>query len=211
MNLSSGADTHKSESLIPQRSRGHQPPAQSLSVIAQRWRDHASWAAEAARIGTDLPSVVRAALEMMIAAGIIEQPEPKTMTAWDGPSWRASAKDYHEQRASRRTSETINPERLAHLRRLMADDISINRAWHELEADRTAPKATVEALMFSLRRGINELTQPSTLRRLSTLDEYQLEDVCLRVQAFQQRIAPAWSAADVDLLISAWRKFHGQR
>ena len=134
---------------------------------------------------------------------------PKTMTTWDGPSWRASAKEYHEQRASRRTSEVISLERLAHLRRLMADDISIDRAWHELEADRTAPKATVDALMFSLRRGINDLTQPNTLRRLSTLYEHQLEDVCLRVQAFQQRIAPAWSAADVDLLISAWRKFRG--
>jgi hypothetical protein len=99
--------------------------------------------------------------------------------------------------------------RLERLRRLMDDDVSIE--WHELEADRTAPKATVDALMFSLRRGINELTQPSTLRRLSTLDEYQLEDVCLRVQAFQQRIAPTWSAADVDWLISAWRKFREPR
>jgi hypothetical protein len=32
------------------------------------------------------------------------------MTTWDGPSWRASAKDYHEQRASRRTSETRRAE-----------------------------------------------------------------------------------------------------
>ena len=182
-----------------------------LAVVSTAAHDGVWWAEEAAGAGADWSGVVAAALEMMVAAGIIEQPEPKTMTTWDGPSSRASAKDYHEQRASRRTSETISLERLAHLRRLMADDISIDRAWHELEADRTAPKATVEALMFSLRRGINELTQPSTLRRLSTLDEYQLEDVCLRVQAFQQRIAPAWSAADVDLLISAWRKFRGQR
>jgi hypothetical protein len=178
----------------------------STAVHDREW-----WAEEAVHAGTDWYGVVTAALEMLVTAGIIEQPEPKTMTTWDGPSWRASAKDYYEQRASRRTSETISRERLAHLRRLMADDSSIDRAWHELEADRTAPKATVDALMFSLRRGINELTQPSTLRRLSTLDEYQLEDVCLRVQAFQQRIAPAWSAADVDLLISAWRKFRGQR
>ena len=178
----------------------------STAVHDREW-----WAEEAVHAGTDWYGVVTAALEMLVTAGIIEQPEPKTMTTWDGPSWRASAKDYHEQRASRRTSETISPERLAHLRRLMADDSSSDRAWHELEADRTAPKATVDALMFSLRRGINELTRPSTLRRLSTLDEYQLEDVCLHVQAFQQRIAPAWSAADVDLLISAWRKFRGQR
>ena len=178
----------------------------STAVHDREW-----WAEEAVHAGTDWYGVVTAALEMLVTAGIIEQPEPKTMTTWDGPSWRASAKDYHEQRASRRTSETISRERLAHLRRLMADDSSIDRAWHKLEADRMAPKATVDALMFSLRRGINELTQRSTLRRLSTLDEHQLEDVCLRVQAFQQRIAPAWSAADVDLLISAWRKFRGQR
>jgi len=93
----------------------------------------------------------------------------------------------------------------------MADDISIDRAWHELKADRTAPKATVDALMFSLRRGANELTQPDTQWRLSALDVDQLEDICLRVQAFRPGIAPAWSAADVDLLISAWRKFREQR
>ena len=133
-----------------------------------------------------------------------------TVAPGDGPSWREAALEYHRDRPGRLAVE-VEPKRLARLRRLMADDSSIDRAWHELEADRTPPKATVDALMFSLRRGINELTRPSTLRRLSTLDEYRLEDVCLHVQAFQQRIAPAWSAADVDLLISAWRKFRGQR
>jgi hypothetical protein len=133
----------------------------------------------------------------------------QAMTPWDAPSWRDAAVEYHRDRPGRLAVE-IELKRLAWLRRLMADDISIDRAWHE-QADRTAAKATVDALTFSLRRGNNELTQPSTLRRLSTLDEYQLEDVCLRVQAFQQRIAPAWSAADVDLLISAWRKFREQR
>ena len=69
VNLSSGADTHKSESLIPQRSRGHQSPAQSL--FAQRRRDHASWAAEAASIGTDWRSLTAAVLEVLVSAGII--------------------------------------------------------------------------------------------------------------------------------------------
>jgi hypothetical protein len=76
MNLSSGADTHKSESLISQRSRGHQSPAQSLSVIAQRPCDHAWWAAEAARTGTDWPGLVVTAFEMMVVAGIIEPASP---------------------------------------------------------------------------------------------------------------------------------------
>jgi hypothetical protein len=74
-----------------------------------------------------------------------------------------------------------------------------------------APKVTVDALMFSLRRGANELTQPDTQRRLSALDADQLEDICLRVQAFRPDFAPTWSADDVDLLISAWRKIREQR
>jgi hypothetical protein len=45
---------------------------------------------------------------------------------------------------------------------------------------------------------------------LSALDADQLEAVCLRVQAFQPEIAPAWYAEDADLLISAWREFHEQ-
>jgi hypothetical protein len=63
-------------------------------------------------------------------------------------------------------------------------------------------------MMYSLRRGVNELIMPDTLRRLSALTEDQLEAVCLRVQAFQPMIAEPWSADDADLLIGAWGKFH---
>jgi hypothetical protein len=73
-----------------------------------------------------------------------------------------------------------------------------------------AAHSMVDALMYSLRRGANELTQPDTQRRLSALDADQLEDICLRVQTFQPKIAEPWSADDVDLLISAWRKFREQ-
>jgi hypothetical protein len=70
MNLSSGADTHKSESLIPQRSRGPQSPAQSLNLIAQPQRNHASWAAETTRIGTDCRGLTAAVLEVLVSAGL---------------------------------------------------------------------------------------------------------------------------------------------
>jgi hypothetical protein len=95
---------------------------------------------------------------------------------------------------------------------LMADGVSLERDWNELNdpRNRPAPQATIEALMFSLRRGINELIKPDTVRRLSALAEDQLEAVCLRVQAFQPKIVEPWSAEDVDLLISAWRKFREQ-
>jgi hypothetical protein len=49
MNLSSGADTHKSGSLIPQRSR---------------------WAAETTRTGTDGRSLRAAVLEVLVSAGL---------------------------------------------------------------------------------------------------------------------------------------------
>jgi len=113
--------------------------------------------------------------------------------------------------ADRKAASRPQDPRILRARRLLADDISLERAYYEILRDRPAPESLIDALVFSLRQGPGELTQPDTLRRLSALDADQLEAVCLRVQAFQQRIAPAWSAADVDLLISAWRKFRGQR
>jgi hypothetical protein len=131
--------------------------------------------------------------------------------AWSAPSWREAAKDYHEARGNRPTTNTIDPGRLAQLRALMADNITYEHAYRELMNNRPASQALVDALVYSLRRGVSELIQPETQRRLSALSEDQLELVCDRVQNFKSRIAPAWSADDVDLLISAWRKFHGDR
>jgi hypothetical protein len=71
---------------------------------------------------------------------------------------------------------------------------------------RPAPKGTVDALVLSLRRGVNELAKPDTQRRLSALDRDQLKNVCRRVQAFRPAIVEPWSADAVATLISAWRK-----
>ena len=74
------------------------------------------------------------------------------------------------------------------------------------EAAMAVPPSTIEALMFSLRQGVNELSQPDTLRRLSALDGDQVKQICRRVQAFQPGIAQPWSIDEVDALISAWRR-----
>lgn len=74
------------------------------------------------------------------------------------------------------------------------------------EAAMAALPTTIEALMFSLRRGVNELARPDTLRRLSALDGDQVKQVCRRVQTFQPEIAEPWSTDEVDALISAWRR-----
>jgi hypothetical protein len=113
--------------------------------------------------------------------------------------------------ADRKTAARSQDPRLTRLRRLLEDeDVSLERAQHEIMRARPTPETLVEALMYSLRRGIGELAQPDTQRRLSAVAEDQLETICLRVQTFQPKIAEPWSADDVHLLISAWRKFREQ-
>jgi hypothetical protein len=157
---------------------------------------------KAATARTDWSGVVETALEFMVVVGIIEQPELEVLHA---PSWREAAVEYHRDRAGRLAVE-IEPKRLAQLRRLVADDVSLERAYHDISRNGPAPSTLVEALMLSLRRGVTALIRPDTQRRLSALDKDQLEAVCLRVQAFQPTIAPAWSVDDTDLLISIWKK-----
>ena len=128
--------------------------------------------------------------------------------AWHAPSWREAALDYHKSRSA--SSRRDDPD-LQRLRKLLDDRVTLGAAGAAMHRNRPAPETTIEALMFSLRRGVNELVKPDTQRRLSALDETQLEAVCVRVQAFKPAIAEAWSAKDADLLISAWRKLREQR
>jgi hypothetical protein len=95
------------------------------------------WAEEAARIGSDWPSVVDGAVDSMVEAGLIEPTEDEAgATPWDALGWRLAAAEYHRDRDGRRFAVEIEPKHLARLRRLMASDISVDRAWHELHAMR---------------------------------------------------------------------------
>ena len=67
-----------------------------------------------------------------------------------------------------------------------------------------APEATVEALMYSLRRGVEAITKPDNQRRLAELSEDQLLAVCQRLQNFKPNIAPAWPPEEVEALASIW-------
>jgi hypothetical protein len=119
------------------------------------------------------------------------------------------------ERACREVDRSAAPRpqdpRLKRLRRLREDDVSLERAYHELMRNRPAPKATVEALVYSLQRGVNELTNADTLHRLSGLDEGQLKAVCRRVQSFNPEIATPWSSDEVAALIAKWRELHERR
>jgi hypothetical protein len=71
-------------------------------------------------------------------------------------------------------------------------------------AIRSAPEATIDALVYSLRRGINELTSPDAKRRLSELSEDQLRAVCERLWNFKPEIVPAWTPEEVEALTVIW-------
>jgi hypothetical protein len=135
INLTSSADARNSE------------VAPTFTVVSTAAHDRAWWAEEASRASTDWPSVVAAALELLVASGILE-PNTDTMTPWDALSWRQAAVEYHRDRPGPLTVE-IEPKRLARLRGLMGDDISIDRAWHELRDHHQFSKA-------NSRKGISD-------------------------------------------------------
>jgi len=177
-------------------------PAAPLAVVSTAVHDREWWAEEAVRAGTDRSSLV--------AAGMVEQPQPETITPWDAPSWREAAVAYHKDRNGRRLSVEIEPKRLARLRRLLLSEVSLERAWHELNrGDGRAPQATVEALVYGLRDGIDALpTKPERLRRLSELSADQLKEVCARLQNFKPTIARPWTPDEVKALVRIWGQSH---
>jgi hypothetical protein len=107
--------------------------------------------------------------------------------------------------ADRRAAARPQDPRLDCLRRLLEDeDVSLERAQHEIMRAKPAPEATIDALVYSLRRGINELTSPDAKRRLSELSEDQLRAVCERLRNFKPEIASAWTPEEVEALTIIW-------
>lgn len=135
-----------------------------VAIVAEPIHDRTGWTEESARVRTGWPAVIDAALEIMVAAGVI-RPEQSTFEL---------------------ACEQADRKRQPHPSRQ--------------EVAMGAPATTVEALVFSLGRGVNELTQPDTERRLAALDAHQLKEACRRVQAFHPKIAKQWLADDVERL-----------
>jgi hypothetical protein len=67
-----------------------------------------------------------------------------------------------------------------------------------------AAHSTVDALMYSLRRGIEAITESDNQRRLAELSEDQLLAVCQRLQNFKPNIASAWPPEEVEAIVSIW-------
>jgi hypothetical protein len=115
------------------------------------------------------------------------------------------------QRENHTTIVEIEPERLRRLRRLLADNVSFEQVWRELNTlkDRAAA-STVEALMLGLgERGTAALKEAPVRQRLDQLSEAQLHEVCARLQKLKPEIARAWSPDEIERLVEAWAADHG--
>ena len=160
-------------------------------IIGGTAGDHGWWAEQAAQNGTDWAGVLDVARELLaVAVG-----EVTSMHTFD----RAC------READRKAASRPVDARTLRARRLLADDdISYEHAYYETLRDRSSPEATIDALVYSLRRGINELTSPDAKRRLSELSEDQLRAVCERLRNFKPEIAPAWTPDEVEALTVIW-------
>jgi hypothetical protein len=91
---------------------------------------------------------------------------------------------------------------------------TVGQANYEIHSERLRGRAahsTVDALMYSLRRDIEAITEPDNQRRLAELSEDQLLAVCQRLQNFKPNIAPAWPPEEVEALASIWSTVHVSR
>src|SRR5262245_55670595 len=74
-----------------------------------------------------------------------------------------------------------------------------------------AAHSAVDALVYSLRRGIEAIAEPDNQRRLAELSEDQLLAVCQRLQNFKPNIASAWPPEEVEAIASIWSAVHVSR
>jgi hypothetical protein len=119
--------------------------------------------------------------------------------AWSDPGWGEAAADHHRSRGKRLLIVETKPERLTHLRQLLMDTVSLERAWYELNRGDCAAPATVESLFYELRtNGLAAFEQPNCRRRLAELSAEQLREL----MAALIRVRPRCAAVSDELLIA---------
>jgi hypothetical protein len=76
--------------------------------------------------------------------------------AWSAPSWRDAAIEYHQARGKRTLIVETEPERLARAHRLLADNVSLERAWADVSRPAGVAASTLMAAKYLVREGDRE-------------------------------------------------------
>ena len=120
---------------------------------------------------------------------------------WGASSWKSAAREYHgaRQRSGGKPPQSPDPQLLA----LLDPKVSLEQAQRRLVERRRgeAAASTVEALVYSLRRGVDALAESDTARRLAELSDDQLLAVGERLRRLKPEIARAWSGDEVAVLM----------
>lgn len=72
-----------------------------------------------------------------------------------------------------------------------------------------AAQSTIDALLYSLRLGVEVLTRDDVQHRLAVVHEYQLREMIALLQKRNGKIAPPWQDSEIEKLIQAWTLCHG--
>jgi hypothetical protein len=155
-----------------------------MNVIAHCTTISEPTAQDQGALGTGWMDILLTAFNRMIAEDIVEPADDEKPDPWaeDMPSWRRAAAEYHRDRAGRTA---------------IVDTRHENRT-------RAAATATIDALVFSLRRGVGELANADSRRRLSELNEEQLREVCSRLRNFKPEIGKMWTPEEIEALAIVW-------
>jgi hypothetical protein len=124
------------------------------------------------------------------ATGRLHEPRSLASDAWNDPGWTRAALDYHEARGDRDLVVETPKQRLALLRRLLGNNISFERASHELNdrRHRPTPQTVVEAILHAAReRGIAALQEPANIERLRRCDVPALAQIDARLAKRKRR------------------------
>jgi hypothetical protein len=100
------------------------------------------------------------------------------------------------RRADRKAASQPRNEGLERLRRLLDADVSIERAWAELNGNRSTAEATVEAVKEAVRsRGVSALDESATRERLARCGAKALNALDDWLIDFEKRHSNAVSAS----------------
>jgi hypothetical protein len=172
-------------------------PAATLSSVNVSPEKHLSreeWQARTAVEGSDWGGLLDSHFAALAQLGLLELEPPSD------PGWAKAARKYHASRGRRVLEVEHDWAEVSHLRHLLSDSVSFERAYRDITARHIrgrAANSTIEALVFGLRRGLAALDDPANRRRLALLDDAQAIEVGRRLRKLKPEIAPPWTADEV--------------